>query len=117
MTDDRPYLERLDSSHYGDELDDDDRPVPDHVEPPEQRDDTVPVDDPPNRMLGNLLIDGPDGKCAYIYAGIGERCQESPDAHTYVEHGDDWVRVEMCAEHAREEVPTFDEWKQEVLRS
>lgn len=79
--------------------------------------DTVPVEDPPKRMLGNVLIDGPDGKCAYMHAGIEQRCQNSPDAPTYVEHGDEWVRVEMCAEHAREDVPEFKEWKQEVLRT
>lgn len=78
---------------------------------------TVPVEKPPKRMFGNVLMDGPDGKCAYIYAGIEVRCQNEADAHTHVQHGDEWVPVEMCAEHAREEVPEFDEWKQEVLRS
>jgi len=78
---------------------------------------TVPVDDMPKRILGNLLIDGPDGKCAFIHAGIEQRCQNDADAHTYNEHGGEWVRVEMCAEHAREDVPASDEWKQSVLRS
>lgn len=79
--------------------------------------DTVPVDDPPTRMFGNVLTDGPDGTCVYIHAGIEQRCQNAADAHTYVEHGGEWVRVEMCAEHAREDVPEYDEWEQEVLRS
>jgi hypothetical protein len=30
---DRPILERLDARHYGDDLEDDDRPVPPHVGP------------------------------------------------------------------------------------
>jgi len=78
---------------------------------------TVPVEEPPKRMLGNVLIDGPDGQCAYIYAGIEQRCPESAGAHTCIEHGGEWVIVEMCAEHAREDIPEFEEWKQEVLRS
>jgi len=78
---------------------------------------TVPVDDPPKRFLGNLLIDGPDGQCAFIHSGIEERCTATADAHTFVEHGGEWVCIEMCAEHAREDVPEFTEWKQEVLRS
>jgi len=78
---------------------------------------TVPVEDPPKRMFGNVLIDGPDGQCAYVFAGIEQRCTENADAHTCMEHGGEWVIVEMCAEHAREDVPQFEEWKQEVLRS
>ena len=78
--------------------------------------DTVPVEDLPKRILGNVLIDGPDGKCAYMHAGIERRCQNEADAHTFTEHGGEWVCVEMCAEHAREEFPEFDEWKQQVLR-
>ena len=78
---------------------------------------TVPVDDIPKRILGNVLIDGPDGQCAYMHAGIEQRCQNDADAHTFTEHGGEWVCVEMCAEHACEDVPTFDEWKQQVLRS
>lgn len=77
---------------------------------------TVPVDEPPKRMLGNVLIDGPDGQCAYIYSGIETRCPNDAEAHTFFEHGGEMVRVEMCAEHAREEVPSFEEWKQEVLQ-
>lgn len=76
---------------------------------------TVPVDDPPRHFFGNLLIDGPDGRCSYYYAGIDERCSEEADAHTFMEHGGEMVRVEMCAEHAREDVPTREEWEQEVL--
>lgn len=76
---------------------------------------TVPVEKPPKRFLGNLLMDGPDGQCSYIYPGIGTRCPEEPDAHTNVEHGGEFVRVEMCAEHAREDVPSREEWEQEVL--
>lgn len=33
-TADRPLNDRLDTRHYGDQLEDDDRPVPAHVEPP-----------------------------------------------------------------------------------
>jgi len=77
---------------------------------------TVPVEDMPKRILGNVLMDGPDGQCSYMYAGIDQRCQADADAHTFVEHGDEWVCVEMCAEHAREDVPEFREWKQTVLR-
>jgi len=76
---------------------------------------TVPVEKPPKRFFGNLLIDGPDGQCSYIYPGIGERCSEDPDAHTYLDHGGEQVRVEMCAEHAREDVPSRKEGEQEVL--
>lgn len=78
-------------------------------------DEMVPVEKPPRCFLGNLLIDGPDGRCSYIYRGIGTRCTNDPDAYTYVEHGSEFVRIEMCAEHAREEVPTREEWEQEVL--
>lgn len=77
----------------------------------------VPVEKPPRHFLGNLLIDGPDGQCSFIYSGIGERCTADPDAYTYVEHGEEFVRVEMCAKHAREDVPYREEWEQEVLRS
>lgn len=66
---------------------------------------TVYVEDLPKRLLGNLLIDGPDGQCAYIYSGIETRCQNEAVAHTYTDHGGELVPVEMCAEHAREEVP------------
>ncbi len=76
---------------------------------------TVPVADIPKRMLGNLLHDGPDGQCAYMHAGIEQRCSNAADAHTFYEHGDEYVRVEMCAEHAREDVPRYDEWEQAVL--
>lgn len=62
---------------------------------------TVYVKDAPKRVFGNLLIDGPDGQCAYIFSGIEERCQKDAVAHSYL-NGD---LVEMCAEHAREEVP------------
>lgn len=77
---------------------------------------TVPVEDPPKRMFGNVLIDGPDGQCVYIHPGIEERCPKTAEAHTFVEHGGEHVRVEMCAEHAREDVPGVEQWKQEVLR-
>jgi len=76
---------------------------------------TVPVEDPPTHYLGNLLWEGPDGRCAHYYSGIDERCSNDADAHTFVEHGDEWVCIEMCAEHAREDIPEFSEWKQEVL--
>jgi len=78
---------------------------------------TVPVEDMPKRILGNVLMDGPDGQCCYMHAGIDQRCPADADAHTFVEHGDEWVCVEMCAEHAREDVPEFQEWKQTVLRN
>jgi hypothetical protein len=76
---------------------------------------TVPVDKPPRHFLGNLLSEGPDGQCSYYYNGIDERCTNDVDAHTLVEHGGEPVRVEMCAEHAREDVPSREEWEQEVL--
>jgi len=63
---------------------------------------TVYVEDLPKRIFGNLLIDGPDGRCAYIYAGISERCLNDAVAHSYTASG---KIVEMCAEHAREDVP------------
>jgi len=73
---------------------------------------TVYVDEPPRRIFGNLLIDGCDGQCAYIYAGIGERCPNDAVAHTFLSSG---KRVEMCAEHARENVPEPPQTKQSDL--
>lgn len=76
---------------------------------------TVYVSDAPRRFLGNLLIDGPDGQCAYMYAGIAERCPNDAVAHTYMDHGGEDVRVEMCAEHTREEVSSPPEAEQQEL--
>jgi hypothetical protein len=67
--------------------------------------DTVYVSDKPKRLFGNVLIEGPDGQCIYIHAGIGERCPRDAVAHTYIERGDEEIVVEMCAEHAPEDVP------------
>lgn len=66
---------------------------------------TIFVEDLPKRLLGNLLIDGPDGQCVYVYAGIEIRCPNDAVAHTFTDHGGDLVRVEMCAEHTQEDVP------------
>lgn len=66
---------------------------------------TVYVEDTPRRMSGNVLIDGADGQCIYVYAGIENRCQNDAVAHTFIEHGGEQRRVEMCAEHTREDVP------------
>jgi hypothetical protein len=70
---------------------------------------------PPKSFLGNVLLDGPDGQCAYIYPGIGERCTSEPDAHTFVERGGEMKVVEMCAEHAREEVPTNEREQAQIV--
>jgi hypothetical protein len=67
--------------------------------------DTVYVSDKPKRLFGNVLIDGPDGQCIYIHAGIEERCPRDAVAHTYIHRGGEEVVVEMCAEHAPEDVP------------
>jgi hypothetical protein len=73
--------------------------------------DTVCVSEAPKRILGNLLIDGPDGQCAFMYAGIGERCPNEAVAHTYL-NGD---VVEMCPEHTEEDVPEPPTTEQEEL--
>lgn len=73
---------------------------------------TVYVEDPPTRIFGNLLINGCDGQCAYIYAGIEERCPNEAVAHTFLSSGE---KVEMCAEHTREDVPEPDKCKQKEL--
>lgn len=76
---------------------------------------TVFVEDAPRRIFGNLLIDGPDGQCAYIYAGIEQRCQNEAVAHTWLDHGNSRKLVEMCAEHAREDVPEPPSSEQQKL--
>jgi hypothetical protein len=67
--------------------------------------DTVYVSDTPDRIYGNVLIEGPDDQCIYIHAGIGERCPRDAVAHTYIERGGEEVVLEMCAEHAPGDVP------------
>lgn len=76
---------------------------------------TMYVEDPPRRLSGNVLIDGADGQCIYVYAGIEERCQNDAVAHTFMEHGGEPTRVEMCAEHAREDVPEPPTLEQQEL--
>jgi len=73
---------------------------------------TVYVEEAPRRIFGNLLIDGCDGQCAYIYAGIEERCPNDAVAHTFLSSG---KKVEMCAEHAREDVPEPPKTEQKEL--
>ena len=73
---------------------------------------TVYVEEAPRRIFGNLLIDGCDGQCAYIYAGIEERCPNDAVAHTFLSNG---KKVEMCAEHAREDVPEPPKTEQKEL--
>ena len=78
---------------------------------------TVQVGKLPKRFLGNLIEDGPDGQCAYVYSGIETRCQNEAVAHTFYDRGSDGklVPIEMCAEHAREEVPEPNEAEQTEL--
>lgn len=76
---------------------------------------TIYVEDPPTRIFGNVLIDGPDGQCTYMYPGIEERCPEDAVAHTFIDRGGERKRVEMCAGHAREDVPEPPTAEQEEL--
>lgn len=55
----------------------------------------------PRRMLYGA-IGAEDGQCAYVYAGIEERCQNEAVAFAY-RNGGDFEKVEMCEKHVRPE--------------
>lgn len=80
------------------------------TEPASERE-LVYVEEHPKSLFGNLLIDGPDGKCFYFHSGIDERCPNEAVAFTHL-HGD---RVEMCAEHCPVDVPEPPSTEQEQL--
>lgn len=65
---------------------------------------TVYVEDTPKCMAARH-IGADDGRCQYQYFGIGQRCSNDAAAHTFFEFEGEQVVVEMCAGHAREDVP------------
>jgi hypothetical protein len=73
--------------------------------------DLVYVDGWPDRLFGNVLHDGPDGQCIYIYAGIEERCPNDPVAWTHF----NGKPIEMCAEHCPVDVPEPPSTEQQEL--
>jgi hypothetical protein len=73
--------------------------------------DLVYVDGWPDRLFGNVLHDGPDGQCIYIYAGIEERCPNDPVAWTHF----NGKPIEMCAEHCPVDVPELPSTEQQEL--
>lgn len=65
---------------------------------------TVYVEDTPKRMAARH-IGADDGRCQYQYFGINARCSNDAVAHTFMEFEGEQRVVEMCAKHAREDVP------------
>lgn len=82
-----------------------------------QEHETVFVDGTPPRLSGNVLMDGPDGRCIYVYPGIEERCPNDAVAHTYLDRGGTAKRIELCAEHASGDVPEPPRTEQQELRA
>lgn len=75
---------------------------------------TTFVEDSPRRMLASA-IGADDGQCAYIHPGIEERCTNPADAHSFIDFEGERQKVEMCHEHAREDVEPLPRPEQQPI--